>query len=132
MRPRCREVGVLSPRLIALCVTVATLLGASSLSAQSGRGIAPAVDSSAVANSWPQRAWIGGGLGAGFAPGGTVSAIATGWYSAGFVALGVRAVRLTDPDALFAQVRRDLALLVGGRTRGNRSFSSRRCRDRRH
>ena len=106
-------------RAIALCVTVATLLSGVSLGAQSERSIAPAVDSSAVADSWPQHAWIGGGLGAGTSPRGAISAVATGWYSAGIVALGVR---LAAADQLFGEERSDRALLFGGRTRGNRWF----------
>src|SRR5262252_5201111 len=96
-------------RFIALCRTVSILLGASSLSAQSPRGIAPAVDSSADAKPWPQHAWIGAGLGGGTSPRGAISAIATGWYSAGIFAAGVR---LAAADQLFGEARSDRALLV--------------------
>src|SRR5262245_14517056 len=116
MRPRCREVAVPSAR-IAVCVTVATLLSAAALGAQSERGIVPAVDSGAVANSWPKHAWVGAGLGTGIAPRDMVSGIITGWYSAGFVALGVRfAGVISHTD------REDRALVVGARTRGNRWY----------
>lgn len=109
-----------SPRgIIALRLTVSTLLGASSLGAQTARGNAPAVDSTGVANPWPQHAWISVGLGGGTSPRGAISALATGWYSAGVVALGVR---LADADQLFGEQRSDRALLVGARTRGNRWF----------
>jgi hypothetical protein len=103
-------------------VAVMTVLGSLSLAAQDARGHDTPGDSSAAANvnnPWPQRAWIGVGLGGGTFPHGAISLIADGWYSVGAFAIGAR---LGGAEALFGEQRSDRALLLGGRTPGNHWF----------
>ena len=109
-----------------LCYELAalTFLVASSVQAQSPRITATATDSSGVlsepaANPWPQRAWVGAGLGTGTWPYGTIAGIVSGWYSIGMLAAGARAA---GADAIFGEQRSDRALLMGVRTRGSGGF----------